>query len=144
MLNMFFSTILCSIFRENCAKLFLGHIWWLFRERRLLAPKISVTFFYHKLGTEYFIILQFIQRKLYFLRKRWNTVSGSQVSFEGKGAFGDENKYNLFYGIRGFEYFFIRKFFQRKQQSLRIWRKKFFVRHNHFLGEGIILHQNWI
>ncbi len=32
-----------------------------------------------------------------FLRKRQKTVSGAQVSFEGKEASGDENEYKLFY-----------------------------------------------
>ncbi len=34
-----------SILWENCEKLFCGHIWQLFRERRRLALKINITFF---------------------------------------------------------------------------------------------------
>ncbi len=30
---------------KNCEKLFWGHIWQFFRERRHLVPKISITFF---------------------------------------------------------------------------------------------------
>ncbi len=40
-----------------------------------------------------------------FLRKRQKTVSGAQLSFEGKEASGDENEYNNFYGEWGLEYF---------------------------------------
>ncbi len=42
-----------------------------------------------------------------FLRKRQKTVSGAQVSFEEKVAFGDESEYTPFYGKWGFEYFFM-------------------------------------
>ncbi len=47
---------------------------------------------------EYFIIYQFFPKMCNFLRKRQNTLSGAQVSFEGKEASGDENEYKLFYG----------------------------------------------
>ncbi len=34
-----------SIFRENCEKLFWGHIWVFFRGKRHFAPQIDITFF---------------------------------------------------------------------------------------------------
>ncbi len=45
-----------NIFQKNCEKLFAGHIWPFFRKSRRLGPKINIDFFYHKLGTEYFIV----------------------------------------------------------------------------------------
>ncbi len=39
----------------------------------------------------------FFQEMCNFLRKRQKTVSGAQVSFEGKEASGDEDEYNLFF-----------------------------------------------
>ncbi len=60
--------------------------------------KINVTFF---IANEVSIILlfsSFFKKSCNFLRKRQKTVSGAQVSFEGKEASGDENECNLFYG----------------------------------------------
>ncbi len=43
-----------SIFRENSEKLRRGHMSPFFSQRRYLAPKINLNFFYRKLGTAYF------------------------------------------------------------------------------------------
>ncbi len=75
-----------------------------------------------------------------FWKKRQKTVSGAQVSFEGKGVFGDENKYKLFYGKWGFEYlFFHLTIFLKKATFLEKMGKKIFGRPDHFLGEVVIL-----
>ncbi len=103
MLNIFYSTIFSkkAVFSEK--KLFWEHIQQFFRERRRLAPKINVTFFIMN-EVRNILLLKFFLKKLYFLKKRQKTISGAQVSFEGNGASGDENKYNL-------EYLFILQFF---------------------------------
>ncbi len=44
------------------------------------------------------LFTNFFQKMGNFLSKRQKTVSGAQVSFEGKEASGDENEYKLFYG----------------------------------------------
>ncbi len=51
--NFFKKTVFSEKTVKNC---FWGHIRQFFREKRRLVPKINITFFYHKLGTEYFII----------------------------------------------------------------------------------------
>ncbi len=93
------------IFRENRKKLFWKRIWQFFRERRRLMPKINLTFLSQM---RYWIFyLPIFSKMCNFLRKREKTVSGAQISFEGKEAFGDENEYNLFYEKWGLEYFIV-------------------------------------
>ncbi len=56
-----------------------------------------------------------------FLRKRQKTVSGAQVSFEGKEASGDENEYIIFYGKLSLEYFSFNNFFEKSNTSGENW-----------------------
>ncbi len=64
------------------------------------------------------------------MRKRQKTVSGGHVSFEGKGAFGGENKYDLFYGKWGLEYFFISHIFEKVTFLEKM--EEILGEHNHF------------
>ncbi len=78
-----------------------------------------------------------------FLRKRQETVSGAQVSFEGKEASGDENEYKIFYEKWGLEYFIVNNFFE-KSNIFGDNRETILGGHDHFLGKGVILRQKWI
>ncbi len=95
-----------SIFREHLEKLFWGHIWQLFRERRRPTQKINVTFLPQSRYRIFYYLVVFSKKNSIF----WNGKKPflwAQVSFKEKGASGDENEYNLFYGQWGFECFFI-------------------------------------
>ncbi len=94
------------IFRENRKKLFCGRIWQFFRKIRRLTPKINITFL-SQMRYRIFYYYQLFPKMCNFLRKRQKTVSGSQVSFEGKEASGDKNEYNFLYGKWGLEYFIV-------------------------------------
>ncbi len=90
-----------SIFRENSEKLFWGHIWRLFRERRRLASKINITF----------SITNAVQNTVSNIFLFNNFFEKSNIFGEnGKKFFGDmaiflgewwssytKNEYNLFY-----------------------------------------------
>ncbi len=86
-----------NIFWENREKLFWRRIWQIFRERRRLVSKINITFFIANEILNILLFSSFFKKSCSFLRKRQKTVSGAQVSFEGKNASGDENEYNHFY-----------------------------------------------
>ncbi len=47
------------------------------RERERLMQKVNITFFYHDLGTEYFIIKQVFQKKQHLWKKLRKTICGS-------------------------------------------------------------------
>ncbi len=64
------------------------------------------------------------------MRKRQKTVSGAQVSFEGNGASGDENKFNLFNEILNI--FSFNNFFEKKATFLEKMEEKIFGVHDHF------------
>ncbi len=85
-------------------------------KRRRLSPKINITFFLSQMRCWIFHCLAVLtkkkkKKKVYFLRNWQKTVSGALVSFEGKGASGDKNEYNLFYQKLNAEYFYVNNFF---------------------------------
>ncbi len=91
----------------------------------------------------YFIIYQFFPKLCNFLRKWQKTISGVQVSFEGKEASGGENEYKLFYGKMRSWIFYRLPIFSKRALFLET-RETIFCGHDHFLGEGVILRQKWI
>ncbi len=108
-----------GIFRENSEKQFWCRFDNCLGKRGVLSPKLIWLFFYHKWSTEYFIVSQFFQKKLRFLRKWQKTVSGAQVSFEAKAAFGDENENNHFLWWMRFWIFFHLTIFLKKKYLLK-------------------------
>ncbi len=64
-----------------------------------------------------------------------NPFVGGHDRFEGKGASGDKNQYNLFCRHPGFEYFSFKIFFSKKKQYFIKYRRKIiFGGHDHFWG----------
>ncbi len=113
-----------SIFWENCEKMFWGHIWRFFRERRRLAPKINITF-YHKWGTEYFYYLLGFSKKAVFSEKIAKTVSEGQVFFQGNRCLA--KKMNIpFLWEKWFWIFFHVTIFSNKATFLKKIGKKHF------------------
>ncbi len=76
-----------------------------------------------------------------FLRKRQKTVSGAQVSFEGKEATGDKIEYQLFYmGNEVWNILSFNNFFE-KSNIFGDNGEKILGGHDHFLGEEVLLRQ---
>ncbi len=61
-------------------KLFREQNWSFFKKRKRLAPNNELNFFYHKLGTEYFIISVCESKKVPLLKSSfWRYISFSEV-----------------------------------------------------------------
>ncbi len=74
-----------------------------------------------------------------FLRKCQKTVSGAQVSFEGKEASGIENEYKIFFmGNEVSNILLFNNFFE-KSNIFGDNGGKILGGLDHFLGEGVIL-----
>ncbi len=86
-------------------------------------------------------IFRNVERKLYFPRKKWNTVGGP-VPFEGNGRLATKiNRYNnLFYGNKVLNIFRLIIFLKIATFFKKKTKKNF--KHDHFLGDGVIYAKN--
>ncbi len=99
-----------SIFRENCEKLFSGHIRWFFSERRRLAPKIKRIFFTNEVWN-ISLLSDFFKKKLYFLRKWQKNFSGGHF-WRDRGAWR-QKLILLFYVKCGLNTFSFNNFYKK-------------------------------
>ncbi len=76
-------------------------------------------------------------KKAVFLEKTAkNPFVGRRGRFEGRGAPGDKNQYNLFCGHRRFKYFLSNNFFEKNNFFQNISEKLFLGGASPFLREG--------
>ncbi len=91
----------------------------------------------------YFIILVFSKKKKNF-REKEKPFLGAKLFLNGKGASGDENRYNFFIMGNKVLNMFSYKFFQRNRYFPKKLRKKILEGYDHFSGDGVILVQKRI
>ncbi len=93
---------------KNC---FGGTFDHFLRERRSLTPKINITSFITKSVLNILFLNSFFHKKTGIFRAK--SHFWGQVRLEGKGASGDENEYNLFYGKWGWISFHLTIFLKK-------------------------------
>ncbi len=87
-----------SIFRENREKLFSGHIWLLFRERRCLVSKINIFVFITNYLLNILLFNNFFKKKLYFPRNNEKLSGGGGKFFlKEKGSLPTKINITFFY-----------------------------------------------
>ncbi len=123
---------------ENCEKLFSGHIWRFFRERKRLPLKIEKTFFITNDVRIVLLLSGFFKEKLYFLRKWQKTVSGGQVSFEENRCLATK-MLPFFMANEVLNIFSSNNFFEKSNSFGENGEKNFGGGHDHFLREGVTL-----
>ncbi len=78
----------------------------------------------------------FSKKAIFLEETAKNLFVGGHDRFEGRGASGDKNQYNLFCRYRRFEYFLSNNFLPKKQYFPKYKRKIIFGGRHHFRGNG--------
>ncbi len=142
MLNIFLFNnffVKSSIFWENCEKQFWKHLRQFFRERRRLASKFNATFFYLNKVLNTVLFISFFKKGCIFWENRKAIVSGTQVLLRGRRRPATKMNITFVMGNVVLNIFHL-TIFPKNAAFLEKMGKKIFGTHDHFLGEGVILH----